>query len=71
MDYKFSLNKDLGELEASKKYKVSDLVKYIETLLGQIEELEAEVEHLEDEKKDLEQNIEENYRPVPYAEQVE
>lgn len=68
---KFCLNKDLGDLQAFKEYKVSDLVEYIETLLARNEELESEVKHLEDELKDLEQNLEENYRPIPVREQVE
>ena len=70
-DVKFSFDKDLGELEANKKYSVSDLVEYIETLLARNEKLEAEVEHLEDEKNSLEQNIEENYKPISKAEQYD
>ena len=70
-DIKFSFDKNLGDLEAHKKYSVSDLVEYIETLLARNEELESEVENLEDEKNSLEQNIEENYKPIPVREQVE
>ena len=70
-DVKFTFDKALGDLEAHKKYSVSDLVEYIDTLLSRNEELEAEVENLEDEKNSLEQNIEENCKPISKAEQYD
>ena len=42
----------------------------IDELLGLTENLISEVEHLQEEYKDLEQDLEDNYRPIPYAEQV-
>ena len=69
-DIRFKLTQNLGELEASKIYRVSDLVEYIETLLSRNEELETEIKNLKDEIKDLEQDMEDNYRPVPVAEQI-
>ena len=69
-EIRFKLTQDLGELEAFKKYGVDDLVKYIDTLLGRNEELEAEVKNLKEEIENLEEDIKENYRRIPYAEQV-
>lgn len=42
----------------------------LEELLGDYEELILDLEHTEEELKDLEQDIQDNYRPIPYAEQV-
>jgi peptidoglycan hydrolase CwlO-like protein len=39
-------------------------------LKGKNEELEFENKELEDKIKELEEDIQENYRPVPVAEQV-
>lgn len=66
----FELTEDIGELKAFKNYSVDDLVKYIDTLLGRNEELEAEVKNLKEEIENLEEDIKENYRRIPYAEQV-
>ena len=46
-----------------------DLVS-IDDLLNKICELDDEIEHLEEEKRNLEQDIEDNYKPIPVAEQV-
>lgn len=67
---RFKLTYDLGELKAFKNYGVYDLVKYIDTLLGRNEELEAEVKNLKEEINNIEQNIKDNFRPIPVAEQV-
>lgn len=38
-------------------------------LIDMLDEIVQECEHLEEELEDLKQNIEENYRPIPVAEQ--
>jgi len=38
-------------------------------LIDMLDEIVQEYEHLEEELEDLKQNIEENYRPIPVAEQ--
>lgn len=38
-------------------------------LIDLLEEIVSEYEHLQDKYDDLEQQIEENYRPIPVAEQ--
>ena len=43
----------------------------IEQLLSKIEDLDDDNEYLEDKIKDMEQDIEDNYRRIPYAEQVD
>lgn len=70
-DIRFKLTQNLGELEAFKNYGVNDLVKYIDTLLARNEELESEVKHLKDEIRDIQQDIEDNFKPIPVSEQVE
>lgn len=66
-----TLKHDLGELKAFTPYEVNDLVKYIETLLGHNEELESEIENLKEKIDETERDIEENFRPVPVAEQLD
>lgn len=65
--------KDLNECflkkYLDKKFK-KDLIS-IDELLTLTEDLISDVEELEDKVRDLEQDIEENYRPIPYSEQVE
>lgn len=39
-------------------------------LIDILEEIVDEYEHLQDKYNDLEKDIEDNYRPIPYAEQV-
>lgn len=39
-------------------------------LIGCIEDLDSEVEHLKEKYKGLEQDLEDNYRPIPVSEQV-
>ena len=41
-----------------------------ETLLYIIEDLICEAEHWKEQYEDLEQDLQDNYRPIPYAEQV-
>ena len=43
----------------------------IEQLLSKIEDLDDDNEYLEDKIKDMEQDIEDNYKRIPYAEQVD
>lgn len=45
------------------------LVQYIYCLENKLEELTADKEYLEEELKDLKQDLEDNYRPIPVAEQ--
>lgn len=64
--------KDLNECFLKKyleKTFKKDLIS-INELLGLTEDLISEVEYLQDEYRDLQQDLEENYRPIPYAEQV-
>lgn len=46
---------------------------YIDTdsLIAIIEDLICEVDHLEEKIEDMEQDIQDNYRPIPVAEQVD
>lgn len=41
-----------------------------ECLLCMIEDLLYEVEHWKEKYEDLEQDLQDNYRPIPYSEQV-
>lgn len=52
-----------------RKYFNSDLVS-IEELLATIEDLDGEIEHWKEKYQDLEEDLRENYKPIPYAEQV-
>lgn len=38
---------------------------YVEEMRGKIEELEYELEHLKDEYRKLEQDLQDNYQPLP------
>ena len=42
----------------------------VESMYAMVEDLLDEVEHQKERYKDLEQDIEDNYRPIPYADQV-
>ena len=42
----------------------------IQEILSRLEDLYFDVERLEEELKGLEQDIEDNYRPIPISEQV-
>ena len=57
------------ENEWIRKYFNTDFVS-IETLLATIEDLDGEVENWKEEYEDLEEDLRENYKPIPYAEQV-
>lgn len=69
---------DLGE-ELYKKVKEITFTNYaidedrtlisIENLIGMIEDLVYSYEHKQEELEDLENDIEDNYRPIPQAEQ--
>ena len=63
-DYAFKFNKE--EIEKLIEF----LLDEIEELKGKNEELEFENKELENKIKDLEEDMQENYRPVPVAEQV-
>ena len=52
-----------------RKYFNSDLVS-IEELLATIEDLDGEIEHWKEKYQDLEEDLRENYKPIPYEEQV-
>lgn len=52
-----------------RKYFNTDFVS-IETLLATIEDLDGEVDHWKEKYQDLEEDLRDNYRPIPYAEQV-
>lgn len=45
------------------------IAQYIYCLENNLEELTADKEHLEEELKNLKQDLEDNYRPIPVAEQ--
>jgi predicted phage-related endonuclease len=51
------------------KFFNKDLVS-IDEILNKLSELEDEKEAVENELKELKQDVEDNYRPVSYAEQV-
>lgn len=42
----------------------------VESMIAAIEDLLVEIDRLEEERKDREQEIEDNYKPISYAEQV-
>lgn len=65
----FIIKEDLNEWIA-KYFPKQDLIS-IENLLGVIEELDDQVKDLEEKYSDLERDLQDNYRPIPYAEQVE
>ena len=52
-----------------RKYFNADFVS-IDQLIGVIEDLDGEVENWKEKYQDLEEDIKENYRPIPYSEQV-
>lgn len=51
------------------KHFTADFVS-IEQLLATIEDLDSTIEHWKEKYEDLEEDLRENYRPIPYAEQV-
>ena len=57
------------ENEWIRKYFTSDLVS-IEDLLGCIEDLDGEIEHWKEKYEELEEDLRDNYRPIPYSQQV-
>lgn len=52
-----------------RKYFDTDFVS-IEQLLGTIEDLDGIIENWKEKYEDLEEEIKENYRPIPYSKQV-
>lgn len=52
-----------------RKYFDKDWVS-IEELLATIEDLDSEIENWKEKYEDLEEDLRENYKPIPYAEQV-
>ena len=52
-----------------RKYFDTDYVS-IEQLLATIEDLDGEVENWKEKYQDLEEDLRENYKPIPYSEQV-
>lgn len=57
------------ENEWIKKYFNKELVT-IDDFIGIIEDLDGEISHLKEQIEDLEEDIRENYRAIPYNEQV-
>ena len=57
------------ENEWIRKYFDKDLVS-IDELLNCIEDLDGEVDHWKEKYEDLEEDLRDNYRPIPYSEQV-
>lgn len=51
-------------------YELKDNLIPIEKMMAAIEDLLVEIDRLEEEKKDREQEIEDNYKPISYAEQI-
>ena len=64
----FGENSWLGSI-LYKRFK-KDLIS-VDELLTMIEDLSSDVETLEDRVRDLEEDIEQNYRPIPVHEQYE
>ena len=58
------------ENEWIRKYFNSDLVS-IEELIAVIEDLDGEIEHWKEKYEELEEDLRENYKPIPYNKQVE
>lgn len=52
-----------------KYFKDKDFIS-IEELICCIEDLDGEVDHWKEKYQDLEQDLQDNYRPIPYSEQV-
>lgn len=52
-----------------RKYFDTDFVS-IEQLLGTIEDLDGIIEDWKEKYQDLEEDLRENYKPIPYSEQV-
>ena len=52
-----------------KYFENKDLVS-IGDLISVIEDLDGEIEHWKEKYQDLEEDLRENYKPIPYAEQV-
>ena len=57
------------ENEWIRKYFNADFVS-IEQLLATIEDLDSEIENLKEKYDDLLEDLRDNYRPIPYSEQV-
>lgn len=53
----------------SKYFKKQDLIS-VSDLIDCIEDLDSEVEHLKEQLEDERQDKQDNYRPIPIAEQV-
>lgn len=69
MDEVFIRTWTLPEWIVKKYFKDKDFYS-INELIGIIEDLDCDVERLEDELKDIKSDMEDNYRPIPYSEQV-
>lgn len=52
-----------------KYFENKDLVS-IRDLISVIEDLDGKIEHWKEKYEDLEEDLRENYKPIPYAEQV-
>jgi len=52
-----------------RKYFDKDWVS-IEELLDTIEDLDSEIEHWKEKYQDLEEDLRDNYEPIPYSKQV-
>lgn len=66
------MSEDIKKLCGNITLKLDNTAQYEDWLIVQdyIDELIADKEHLEEEIKNLRQDMEDNYRPIPIAEQV-
>lgn len=66
------MSDDIKKMCGNITLKLDNTAEYEDWLIIQdyIDELIADKEHLKEEIKDLKQDIEDNYRPIPVAEQV-
>jgi len=66
------MSEDIKKMCGNITLKLDNTAEYEDWLMIQdyIDELIADKEHLEEEIKNLKQDIEDNYRPIPVAEQA-
>lgn len=65
----FKLKYNYGDLKAGSSYDLIDLLNEIDRLESERNELEEKYEELKDKYESLQEDLEENYRPIPVAEQ--
>lgn len=49
---------------------VETVVVFEDAINSMLEDLICEIDHLEEKYEDLKQDLEDNYRPIPYKEQI-